>query len=74
LRKIKYPQGNKAPEWLLDQKKGLFIIVRSLHCIGVNCCKRQIFDCSEKFSLFLNLNNLNILTPHIEDIREVVRI
>jgi len=74
LRKIKNPPGKKTPAWLLEQKAGLFIVVKSLHCIGVNCYRRQIFDCLENFTLNLNFNNLNILTPHIEDIREVVRI
>ena len=74
MNKIKNPPGKKTPEWLLEQTEGLFIVVKSLHCIGVNCFRRQIFDCLENLTLNLDLNNLNILTPHIEDIREVVKI
>jgi hypothetical protein len=74
VKNVKDPPGRKTTDWLLAQTQGLFIVIINLHCVGVDCQNRRILDCLQETSSYLNKINLNIETPYIEDIREIVKI
>jgi hypothetical protein len=74
VKNVKDPPGRKTPDWLLAQTQGLFIVIINLHCVGVDCKNRRILDCLQETSSYLNKINLNIETPYIEAIREIVKI
>ena len=38
-------------QWLLDQKRGIFLVVCDNHCISVDCNKRRLYDSSHIYVL-----------------------
>jgi hypothetical protein len=69
LKKIK----GKDTSWLLEQRSGRFLVMGGVHCIGVDCEDRLVFDCAEQSALKLCLSALvSCGLNSLEEIRQVL--
>ena len=72
-RGLSSPLGLKDVGLLVSKGTGLYLVVSSTHCVGVDCQRRYIFDSGEKFTLPLTIENLQHCGIHnIDEVREIL--
>ena len=65
----------KSTTWLLEQKKGKFLLLQSEHCIGLDCERGYLFDSSRPKVLYLteeSLQDCGFTKLEPVEIREVI--
>jgi len=65
----------KSTTWLLEQKKGKFLLLQSAHCIGLDCERGYLFDSSRPKVLYLteaSLQDCGFTKLEPVEIREVI--
>ena len=71
-RNLQLVPPRRTREWLCAQTEGKFIVAQVVHCVGVDCRLKLIFDCGRETALPLDLEHLQICgITGIQEIRIV---
>lgn len=54
----------KTLTWLLHQQHGLFLLLQGVHCVGIDCEKKYLYDCSIPKVMRLSTDSLQFSGFH----------